>query len=161
MVAEKAGISEGFLSQIENNANSPSINTFKDICNAIGINPSEVLMQIENHEKLVLIKKSDWEEFDLPHTGFLTRRFFSPEDRLVIDSALLVLEPGKVIPARKGVKNSQEVLCVLKGEVELTHEDHVIVMKGGDTVHYWTVPEKQKITNKGKNLSIILWVATL
>jgi transcriptional regulator with XRE-family HTH domain len=160
MVGEKAGISEGFLSQIENNVNSPSINTFTDICNAIGINAGEVLTQVENHEKLVLIKKSDWIEFDLPRTGFLTRRFFSPEGRIIIDSAVIVLEPGRSIPARKGIKNSQEVLCVLKGEVELTHEDHIIVMTEGDSVHYWTAPDRQMITNKGQGLSIILWVAT-
>ena len=38
IVAEKASISEGFLSQVENNVNSPSVDTLIRICNAIGVN---------------------------------------------------------------------------------------------------------------------------
>ncbi len=37
VVAEKAGISEGFLSQIENDVNSPSVDTLVNICSAIGM----------------------------------------------------------------------------------------------------------------------------
>jgi hypothetical protein len=65
-----------------------------------------------------LIRKSDWDEIDFPPTGFVTRRFFPPEERSVIDSAILVLEPGTSIPVRKNIKNGQEVLCVLRGEVQ-------------------------------------------
>ena len=37
-VAEKARISEGFLSQIENNVNTPSVDTLMNICGAMGVN---------------------------------------------------------------------------------------------------------------------------
>ena len=36
VVAEKAGISEGFLSQVENSTSSPSVDTLISISNAIG-----------------------------------------------------------------------------------------------------------------------------
>ena len=35
IVAEKAAISEGFLSQVENDVNSPSVDTLFRICNAL------------------------------------------------------------------------------------------------------------------------------
>ena len=80
-VAAKAGISEGFLSQVENNVNSPSVETLMKICGAIGVNASDILNRIEKQEKLVLLRRNDWKNVDVPHTGFATHRFFSPENR--------------------------------------------------------------------------------
>lgn len=160
-VAERAGISEGFLSQVENNVNSPSVDTLIKISNAIGINAGDLLNQIENQERLVVIRKQDWNDVDLPHTGFITRRFFSPENRTVIDSAILVIEPKKSIPVRKGIKNGQELLCILKGSIELIHNGTTIKMSEGDSAHYLADQEKQRILNRNKELAVALWVGTL
>jgi transcriptional regulator with XRE-family HTH domain len=160
-VAEKAGISEGFLSQVENDVNSPSVDTLIKICNAIGIEAGDVLNQANQQERLIVIRKSEWKDVELPHTGFVTQRFFPPENRKVIDSAVLVLEPGKSIPGRKNFKNSQEVLCVLKGIVELVLSDQTLTLSEGDSIHYYSTPEKQMITNKSKRLSVVLWVGTI
>ncbi len=160
-VAEKAGVSEGFLSQVENSVSSPSVDKLMSICNAIGINAGDLLNKINKHEKLVIIRKSEWDEFELPHTGFITRRFFAPENRSVIDSAILVLEPDKSIPVRKNIKNSQELLCVLKGSIELVHGEQSILLIEGDSIHFWSDPENQRITNRNKELAIILWVGTM
>jgi transcriptional regulator with XRE-family HTH domain len=161
MVAEKSGISEGFLSQVENDVNSPSVDTLLNICNAIGIKAGDLLNQAHNQEKLVLIPRSEWNDIDIPHTGFITRRFFSPENRKVIDSAILVIEPGKSIPVRKDIKNAQELLCILKGSLNLEHGERTIRLTDGDTVHYFANPKKQSITNENEDLAIALWVGTI
>ena len=125
-VAELAEISEGFLSQVENNVNSPSVDTLINICNALNINAGDVLNHVKKQEKVIIIRKSEWADIDFSHSGFVTRRFFSPENRINIDSAILVIEPGKSIPVRKNIKNSQELLCILKGSVELLHGKQVV-----------------------------------
>jgi len=130
IVAEKAAISEGFLSQVENDVNSPSVDTLVRICNAIGIDAGDIITQANKQEKIIIIKKSQWDDIDLSHTGFVTRRFFPPENRTLIDSAILVIEPGKSIPVRKNIKNGQEILCVLKGSVELMHSNDMPWSKG-------------------------------
>jgi len=160
-VAEKAGISEGFLSQVENDVNSPSVQTLLKICNAIGVNAGDILNQAREQERLIVISKSEWHDMDLPHTGFATRRFLSPENRTLIDSAILALEPGKSIPVRKNVRNGQEILCVLKGSLELLHGDRTVKLKEGDAVHFFADPKRQSITNRSKRLSIALWVGTV
>jgi transcriptional regulator with XRE-family HTH domain len=160
-VAEKAGISDGFLSQVENDVNSPSVYTLVKICDAMGIEAGDVLNQAKQLERLIVIRKSEWKDVDLPHTGFVTQRFFPPEYRSVIDSAVLVLEPGKSIPARKNIKNSQEVLSVLKGSIELVYNHDIITLQEGDSVHYYSTLEKQMITNKSKGLSVVLWIGTI
>ncbi len=160
-VSAKAGISEGFLSQIENNVNSPSVDTLMSICAAIGCDAGEVIRQAQNQERISIIRKKDLSDVDIPHVGFATRRFFPPESRRTIDSAVLMVEPGKSIPARKGIRNSQEVLCVLKGSLELTHEDRKVMLNEGDMVHFWTEPGKQHITNISRSRAVALWVGTI
>jgi transcriptional regulator with XRE-family HTH domain len=160
-VAEKASISEGFLSQVENDVNSPSVDTLIRICNAIGVNAGDLISQVSKQEKIVLIRKSEWDDIDLSHTGFVTRRFFPPEYRTVIDSSILVVNLGKSIPVRKNIKNGQEVLCVLKGSIELMLSDETLSLVEGDSVHFWSNPESQKITNTSSSTSFVLWVGTL
>ena len=160
-VATKAGISEGFLSQVENNVNSPSVETLMKICNAIGVNASDILNKIEKQERLVLLRRRDWKDVDVPHTGFATHRFFPPENRAVIDSAILIIEPGTSIPVRKNIKNGQELLCVLNGSLELIYGDRNIELEKGDTVHFWSEPTKQMIRNKSSDRTTVLWVGTL
>lgn len=161
VVAEKASISEGFLSQVENDVNSPSVDTLMRICDAIGLNAGELLSQVSKQERIVVIRKADLDDIELSHTGFVTRRFFAPEFRSEIDSAVLVIEPGKSIPVRKNIKNGQEVLSVLKGSVELVLSDEVYILAEGDSVHFLSNPEHQKICNTTSRTSFVLWVGTL
>ena len=161
LVAEKAGISEGFLSQVENNVSSPSVDTLVKICNSIDVNAGDLLNRVENQERVLVIRKSEWDDIDLPHTGFVTRRFVSPENRTVIDSAILFIEAKKTIPVRKNIKNGQEVLCIIKGSLELIHGEHTIELGEGDTVHFWSDPKKQREANTGKELAVALWIGTL
>ncbi|MEJ5362407.1 MAG: XRE family transcriptional regulator [Spirochaetota bacterium] len=160
-VALRAGISEGFLSQIENNVNSPSVDTLMNICKAIGCDAGEVIQQAQNQERISILRKKDYNDVDIPHVGFATLRFLSPELRRTIDSAILIIEPGKSIPARKGIRNSQEVLCVLKGSLELMYNGDVLTLNQGDTAHFWTLPDNQAVTNKSHSITIALWIGTM
>ncbi len=161
-VAEKSGISEGFLSQVENDVSSPSVATLVNICNAMATNAGEVISAAEKKERLVVIRKAEWMDVEIPSSGFVTRRFFSPESREVIDSSVMAMEPGSSIPGRKNLKHSQEILCVLKGTVELVCGEETVNIFEGDVVHYyWSTPEKQVITNKSNSLAVVAWVGTL
>jgi transcriptional regulator with XRE-family HTH domain len=160
-VAEKAHVSEGFLSQVENNVNSPSVDTLIKICNAVGVNAGDLLNKVENQERQVVIRKHDHQDIDIPNIGFATKRFLSPENRTVIDSGILVIEPGKSIPVRKGVKNAQEVLCVLEGTAELIHSAGNIRLEEGDAVHFFSDPKDQSVKNIGTGQVKALWIGTI
>jgi transcriptional regulator with XRE-family HTH domain len=160
-VAEEAGISEGFLSQVENNVNSPSVDTLTKIGAAIGVRAGDLLNQANGQDRLVVIRKSEWDDFDIPHTGFATQRFFSPQSRAVLDSAVLVIQPEVTIPVRRNIKNGQEVICVLQGSLTLFHDERQICLEEGDTVHFWADNKKQSITNTNTETAVVLWVGTL
>jgi len=160
-VAEKASISEGFLSQVENDVNSPSVETLIRICNAMEVDAGDLISRASRQTNVEVIRRSEWDDIDLSHTGFVTRRFFPPDFRTVIDSAILVIEPGKSIPVRKNIKNTQEVLTILKGMVELTLGPESLILTEGDSVHFWSNLDNQKITNNGTTTSFALWVGTI
>lgn len=150
------------MSQVENNVKSPSVDTLMKICNSIGVNAGDVLNQMRRQERLVVIRREEWDDVvELPHTGFITRRFFPPENRTVIDSAVLVLMPNKSIPVRKGIHNGQELLCILEGSLELVRSDGTVTLSKGDIVHYWSDRDKQKIINQNSDKAIALWIGTL
>ncbi len=161
VVAERAGVSQGFLSQVENDVNSPSVDTLVKICGAIGVDAGRVIQQAGRQERVSVIRRSDWQDVDFPPSGFVTTRFFPPENRRVVDSAVLVLEPGGKIPVRKNTKNGQEMLCVLKGTVRLVHGDEEWVLQTGDAVHFFTLADRQAITNESRTAAVVLWVGTL
>lgn len=160
-VAEKARVSEGFLSQVENSVSSPSVDTLVGICHALGVSAGDLLNQADTQENLATIRKGEWQDVEIPQAGFVTRRFLPPENRSIVDSAVLFLKPGTRIPVRKSLKNGQEVLCVLKGSLELIHGSRSVQLAEGDAVHFYANPAKQHITNKGKGLTVVLWVGTL
>lgn len=160
-ISAKIGLSEGFLSQVENNVKSPSVDTLIAICQALDVDVGQVMKQAAEHQRVYPFRKADWPEVDLPHTGFATRRFCPPLERSVVDSAMLFIEPGRSIPVRKDVKNGQEVLVVLEGSVELIHPEQSLTLTAGDAVHFWSEPKGQSITNRGADLAVVLWVGTL
>jgi transcriptional regulator with XRE-family HTH domain len=160
-VAEQVGVSEGFLSQVENAVNAPSVDTLLRICKALGVDAGELLIQIDKQPRIIVMRRSEWQEVEVPERGFATRRFFSPENRSVIDSALLVLEPDKSIPVRKNIKNGQEILCVLQGSAELTFGNENVRLEEGDVTHFWSNTDNQVITNHSDRSCYMLWVGTL
>ena len=161
-VAKKANISEGFLSQVENNVNSPSVEKLMAICNAVGINAGDLLNQVEKQEHLVVIRKDEIDyEVDFPHTGFVSKRFFPQEHRTGIDSTILIIKPGMTIPGRKHIKNDQDIICIIKGSVELVYGERRIHLRTGDTVHYWPDLVKYQVNNNGEELAAVLWIGTI
>lgn len=160
-VAGRTGLSEGFLSQVENNVKSPSVDNLVNICTAVGADVGQVMKLAAEHKRLYTFTRAEWDEVDLPHTGFATRRFCPPEERSVIDPSVLFMEPGSRLPVRKGIKNGQEVLCVLEGSLELVHPEGTVLLNKGDAVHLWTQPDNQSITNSGDRLAVVLWIGTL
>ena len=83
----------------------------------------DLISQASKQENIVLIKKSEWDDIELSHTGFVTRTFFPPEYRSVIDSAVLVFKPGKSIPAQKKPQKRPGGSLCIEGIGGVVHND--------------------------------------
>jgi transcriptional regulator with XRE-family HTH domain len=160
-VAERAGVSEGFMSQVENAVKSPSVETLMNICQAMDLEAGALLTQLSTQKRLFVFPKAEWDDVEISHTGFATHRLVPPERREQIDSSVLFLQPGQTLPVRKDVKGVQEVLCVLEGTLELRQASQTVIMNPGDSAHFWSISGDQSITNVGSGLAVALWVGTI
>ena len=61
-LADRCGLTKGFISQLENNYNEPSISTLQDILKALGTNLKEFFS--EEEEEQVIFKKDDYFKTD-------------------------------------------------------------------------------------------------
>jgi uncharacterized cupin superfamily protein len=59
------------------------------------------------------------------------------------------------------VKSGQEVLTLLQGSLQLLHGSETVELVAGDSIHMWTEPRQQSITNIGQSTAVVLWVGTL
>ena len=106
-VAERASISEGFLSQVENAVNSPSVETLIRICNSIGVNAGDLISQISRHEKIIVVRRSEWDDIELSHTGFVTRRHPGGAARLQRERVPPMCRIGVLGPCGSVITNSR------------------------------------------------------
>ena len=125
-LAEKVGLTASFISQLERNHISPSLNSFVLICNAIGISPKEI-----------------WEKMSPKKVPWLRRK----EDLL---SSIVLKDDGNVVSSlfRKG--DCAGDICFLSpGEVF-----NVSTSGGKDTHFAYLISGKATVSVGGSSVNV-------
>lgn len=156
-LASRSDLSKGFISQIENDAASPSIATLEDILEVLGKTPTKFFSGIDDVEKVVypkddrlLTPDSDKKvriELLIPGSG--NRK---------MDPVLVSIKPGRETfkdPAHEG----EELGYLLKGKISLNLDDKTFKVEEGDCF-YFSADKKHSIINIGKDTAKILWIVT-
>ena len=153
-LADRSELTKGFLSQLENNLTSPSIDSLDDILEALGSSLSEFFREDKNDK--IVFGKSD---FFVNEKDDYTIHWIVPNtQKNQMEPILLELASGgesfELAP-----HSGEEFGYVLEGAVILmTGEDRHIVHKGetfylsGKTRHY--------LKNEKKTTAKVLWVST-
>ena len=133
-VAERAGVTESFLSQVERDIASPSIATLRRIATALGTSIGTLLDSAGPHAQLV--RKGDRKIVSYP--GLAARDAFLTDGanaRLqVIESTI---EPGGGTgPEAYAHDSDEECLIVLEGCLELWVGDETYRLETGDAIRY-------------------------
>lgn len=131
-LADKVDLTPSFISQVESNQITPSLNSFIQICNAIGVNLSDTLEKKTDATDWVIRKENIFSNSMLKETSL---RGYSIVKDGTMSGTLLVLEPyakakGPIIPS--GGKN---LLYVLKGDVSIVIEGRGSTIRAGDSVY--------------------------
>jgi transcriptional regulator with XRE-family HTH domain len=132
-VATRAGISESFLSQVERGLAGVSLPTLQRVATALGVmvadlfEPDQVLRpRVVHRERRTMM------EFNGARNYLLTPR---PLQNLEV--FWIELDPGQStaeVPFTHG--DSDEVLVLLTGEVEVTVDGAVYSLRAGDSIAY-------------------------
>ena len=154
VVAERAGLTKGFISRVERETTSPSVASLISICDAIGIQPSDIF----SVPKAVVTRSSDRLHATLP-------------GHMVVDTLLTAIDERKltVIETSAGPEGSggeelyslpceTEVCYVVEGEIELILETESFRLASGDSITFdGVVPHTWRATGDSSNVRLI-WI---
>ncbi|WEK34302.1 MAG: XRE family transcriptional regulator [Candidatus Pseudobacter hemicellulosilyticus] len=136
-LADKASVSKGLVSQIENSRAIPSLVVLIEIIKALDIDLNAFFKDIGNEPngKTILVKrKDDYFSFEKEHAqGFRYHRIFTRNIKhSTVDIVLLELEPKASRPMVE--TEAFEYKYILAGEIEYQFEHERIRLNAGDSM---------------------------
>lgn len=133
-LAKKAGVTNGMISMIEQNRNSPSLSTLKKILDAIPISFAEFFSTdiAANHQ--IVFKAEDLVE--IGSSGFSFKQVGKNLQGMAMQILHEKIEPGADSGKDMLRHESEEGGVVTKGMLELTVGGEIYVLKPGDAYYF-------------------------
>ena len=154
-LADRAGLTKGFISQIERDLTSISLDSFLQILEAMDENISDFFRE-SSAEKIVYretdrvaIEKDKIQRFELLVPGSTNRR---------LEPILLTLRKGQVTP-RERPHEGEEFGFVLRGKVTLRFGKEALKLQRGECF-YLSAEKEHWIQNTSSKEAVILWVSS-
>jgi transcriptional regulator with XRE-family HTH domain len=131
-LADKVDLTPSFISQLENNQINPSLNSFIQICNALGVNFSTLFEENKSEDAQWLIKKEKiFSHLSINENGL---KGYSIVNNGNVSGTLILLEPytktENFIPA-EGIK----LIYVLKGAISVVIKNKGETLRSGDSMY--------------------------
>jgi transcriptional regulator with XRE-family HTH domain len=155
-LASRADLTKGYISQLENDATSPSIATLKDIIDVFGVSMQEFFSDPTGEDvvygKDARVKPSD--DDDAVQVELLVPGAQNRE----MDPVIVTLAPGEEMDEQP-FHEGEEFGFVLMGKIQLRLDDKLYTVKK-DECFYFTSDKRHTVKNIGKGPAKILWVVT-
>ncbi len=153
-LADRCELTKGYISQLENDLNSPSIATLTDILAALGSNLAE-FFQEETEEKIVYTKN----EFIEKNEGGVLWSWLIPNaQKNMMEPVMVELAEG-VSTAGDIPHEGEEFGYVLEGKIAIVLGNKRRLCKKGEAFYY-PAAKPHCIENKGKGKARFLWIST-
>ena len=151
-LADRCELTKGYISQLENDLTSPSIETLKDLLNALGTNFAEFF---QDDETQIVFKKDEHIEKltdDIKTTWLVPTSQKNAMEPIVVELSPLTTTEKDL--AHEG----EEFGLVLKGKIELTIGKKSYIVNQNETFYF--VANKPHYIKNISNLDAkILWVS--
>lgn len=153
-LADRAELSKGFISQLENDVTSPSIATLIDILTLLGSSLKEFFS--DDDESQLVFTESDY--FVKEADGTKITWIVPTAQKNEIEPIIIELEAGAETDADIP-HDGEEFGYVLCGEVEISVGDRKERARAGETFYY-SADRKHKLKNVSNGISKVLWIST-
>ncbi len=154
-LAERANLTKGFISQVERDLTSISLDSLVQILDALDENISDFFREA-SQEKIVFregdrvaIEKEKVEKFELLVPGSTNRR---------LEPVLLTLKKGQGTPREKP-HEGEEFGLVLRGRVNLRFGREVLKLKKGECF-YLSAEKEHWLHNSSSKEAVVLWISS-
>jgi transcriptional regulator with XRE-family HTH domain/KaiC/GvpD/RAD55 family RecA-like ATPase len=155
-LAGKVGLTPSFVSQLESNQITPSLSSFLQICNTLGVSLSDTLEE-KTGEAPWLIRKE--KIFSHPSYKEAGMKSFHIVQNGNMSGSFLVIEPyakvkGEIIPSE-----GKRFLYVLKGDISITINGKGETLRTGDSL-YLSKEVASLLKNEGGDNAEILLISS-
>ena len=160
-LAEQVGLTPSFISQLEKNLISPSLDSLLKLSEKLNTQPIYFLMNGESGplQKMV-IKPGERSEIHLPglkSNGLKLQLLVSDVLNRRMEPYLLTLKEGAIIEGHFYTHKGDEFAYVMEGELEVEIQDEKHLLRKGDSLYIGaTFPSKW--ANVGKGEAVLLWI---
>lgn len=155
-LGERTDLSKGYISQLERDLSSPSIETFFDILKVLGCSPKEFFDDEARIQKVVYTEEDVTDFYD-EEKGYHIQW-------LVPESNEKEMEPIRLILKEKGEFKtfepslSETFAYVVEGEILLRLGRQEYIAKKGESIYYHATEEHQVVNNRDGKAEILLVV---
>ena len=154
-IAERSGLSESFLSQVERGQSSASIGSLRRIADALGV-PIADLFEPGGLPGPRVLRRSERPALSF---GILGRKLLltpRPLHHLEVFAGELEVG-GSTGPEPYAHGDSEELFVVLSGSVQLQLGGEVFDLESGDSIDYRS-STPHRISNTGDELAEVMWI---
>ncbi len=155
-LAKRTQLTISFLSQVERDIASPSVQSLRSIAKALNTRISSFFEEEETKETIFIRRKRE--------KGFVDKKIIPGCEALAsnvlnikMEPLLFNLEKGKETGNLLRKHEGEEFGLVIKGKIDIFINDRKWDMEAGDSI-YFISPKMHKIVNVGEDRAVVLWI---
>jgi transcriptional regulator with XRE-family HTH domain len=155
-VAEKAGVSESLVSQIERDRVSPAIDTLLALADALEIDFDYLFAGLKRERPIEVVRKDERPSYKVKR-GIRYDQLAQLEENGGIEAYIITIEAGAKTGNAEYGHPGWELGIVESGTMKLIAGDQVFTCKQGDSVSF-KADTPHIISNPGKKPLRVFWV---
>lgn len=160
-LAEQVGLTPSFISQLEKNLISPSLDSLLKLSEKLNTQPIYFLVEGESGpQQKMVIKSGERQDIQLPGlkgVDIKLQLLVSDAINRRMEPYLLTIKEGAVIKGHFYKHKGDEFIYVIEGYLEVEFQDEKQILRQGDSLYIGSsIPIRW--VNTGKGDAIVLWV---
>ncbi len=153
-LADRSQLTKGFISQIENDQTSISLDSLIDILDALGVTPSEFFAEDTGTSRIIF---SADDRVSLSGRGASVFELLVPgSTNYQMDPIMVTLEPGESLPSEES-HSGEEFGYVLSGQLVIKYGKKTHRARK-DNCFYFESDRPHQFLNPGKYKTSFIWV---
>jgi transcriptional regulator with XRE-family HTH domain len=155
-VADQAGLSVGFISQIERGITAPSLSSLVSVSRVLGLHISQFLAQPSTDAPQT--KHNERVPFAINESSVTYERISSSFPGSILRSVIINEPPGH--RAEPISHEGEEMLFVLEGAITVELDGDRSILESGDSIHF-SSRKVHSTWNHSEHPATILWAGTM
>jgi len=155
-VAQQAGLTAGFISQIERDITTPSLSSLVSVARVLGVPVRHFLSQPEGNDALT--RQNQRQVYSVGDKTLSYERLSSNFPGNVLRSVIVHEPPGH--KAEPISHDGEELILVLDGDITIEVDAVQAVLTTGDSLHFPST-QVHSMWNHTNRTTTILWVGTM